>query len=121
LDDIVDYFDSHEDSIRNFIFKLFNFNNNIVEFNCNKCTDDINGVTNFIHSNKHHKGIINGRSYGFNYDLKHIYLTLRLKRIKFSHIVDTNSQMTIYGNIPGDIKKIINDINIKRQANKFNI
>ena len=121
LNDVIDYFNSDDDSIRNFIFKLLDYNNkNIVEFDCKKCTMMINGATNFIHSNKHHKGIIRGRGYGFNRDFKYIYLTLTLKRIKYDHDVDTDSPTTIYGYVPDGIKKIVNDINIKREANKFN-
>jgi len=122
LNDVIDYFDGDDDSIRNFIFKLLDYNdNNIVEFDCKKCTMMINGVTNFMHSNKHHKGVIRGRSYGFSNEFHYIYLTIILKRIKYDHDVDTNSPTTIYGYVPDEIKKIVNDINIKREAKKFNI
>ena len=122
LNDIIDYFNSNEDSIRNFIFKLLDYNNNnIVEFKCRNCSDMINGTTHYMHLNKNHKGIIRGRGYGFNEEFKYIHLTLTLKRIKYDHEVDTNYPITIYGYIPDDIKKNINDINIKREANKFNI
>jgi hypothetical protein len=121
LNDIIDYFNCVEDSIRNFIFKLLDYNNNIIEFECAKCTDMVNGVTHFININRHHKGILRGRGYGFNYDEKRIYLALNLKRIKYYHDVDTNLPMTIYGNIPNDIKNIINDLNLIRSAKNFNI
>lgn len=121
LNDIVDYFDGADDSIRNFIFKLLPYNNNIIEFDCKRCTKMINGATNYFHMNKHHKGILNGMSYGFNYDTKKIHLSLDLRRIKYHHELNTDSPMTIYGYIPDEVKKVVNIVNIKRQTNKFNL
>ena len=121
LNDIVNYFNSDEGSIREFIFNLFNYNNNIIEFDCKRCTEMVNGTTNFRHINSHHKGVIKSIGYGFDENDKKIHLSLGLKRIKYDHEVDTDSPMTIFGNIDNDIKNIISEVNIKREANKFNI
>ena len=90
-----------------------------MQFYCKHCTEEINGVTNYKHSNKIHKGIIYGCGYGYAID--NINLSFKLKRIKYYHEVDTNKPINIIGNIPVSMISIIDEINIKRRANNYNL
>jgi hypothetical protein len=72
-----------------------------------------------MHSNKIHKGIIYG--YGYVFNGYKIYLTLHLNRIKYQHEVNTNLPFTIYGEISEHVKNVIDEINMKRNANKYNL
>ena len=71
---------------------------------------------------KTHKGTIRGIGYGFSeFGDKEIFLTLAFKRIKYDHEIDTHQPIIVYGFIPNETQNIINDINIKRHANKYNL
>lgn len=96
-----------------------------VEFHCKKCVaDPMNGWGVYTKwKNKTHKGIIREYSTGMNYNTvpSSLDLTLTLNRIRHEHIVDTNKPITIYGKLPDDILKIIDDVNIISNTKKFNI
>ena len=70
---------------------------------------------------KSHKGIVNAIGLGrYDHD-NSVYLSLILKRIKYHHEVEVKLPMIIYGNIPDKLEKIIDEINIKKDANKYNL
>jgi len=121
INDIIGYFNGDNESISDFIFKLLEIKNNVIKFECKKCTEDIKGLNYFMHSNKQHKGVVRGFGYGFNKEFNYIFLTIKLKGIRYKHDVDTNSPMNIYGIIPDDIKDIIDEININKETKKFNL
>lgn len=134
LNDLIDYFHIDEDTteLDNFIEDLLRWYNSpnkpsntfiapVVEFNCKNCTKTIDGVTNYIHMSKKHKGKLNGYGYGFDYRNKRISLSFNLKRIKYTHEVDTTSPITFYGELPIKVKNIIKEINIKRDSEKYNL
>ena len=119
INDVIDYFNAEEELIKEFLFEIIKFHN-LVKFHCEVCEDyDINGVRNNMHYNKIHKGIICGYGYGFS-DIG-LHLTLHLKRIKYSHEININLPFTIYGELPNDIKKVIGEMNMRRDANKYNL
>lgn len=124
LNDLIDYYTTDDkkidtDSLKEFISFLFRWP--IVKFYCKHCTDDINGVTHYIHSKKTHKGKVRGGGYGFNEDNSELYFSLKLNRIKYTHEVDTSKPITIYGNINPIYLNIIDEINAKRDSNKYNL
>jgi hypothetical protein len=115
--DVVNYYDANEQLIYNFILKIINLNM-MVKFNCRVCKYDLNRTVHYIHYNKIHKGIIKG----FEYELSdHINLDLAINNIKFYHEVNTNLPFTIYGKLPDDIKKTIDEINMIRNIKKYNL
>lgn len=128
IDDLIDYAKERpflkptKSVIYEFLQKLLLSNNIIVNFYCKHCTKDINGATNYLHSNKIHKGKIRGFGSGVTTEFENnIYLSIDLKRIKYSHEVDTSQPITIYGKISENLKKIIDEINMKRMSNKYNL
>lgn len=121
IDDIIDYFNSDNDRIHNFIFSLFIFNHNVVEFECKKCKAEINGATTYINSHKNHKGIVCGIGYGFDKDSKQLYLSLTLKRIKYDHDVNTEYPIIIHGCLSDEIRTQIQEINMIAHSKKYNL
>lgn len=94
----------------------------IVEFSCLKCLEENkHGWGDTIRwTGKKHKGLVRGVGYGYNYDDK-IYLTLTLNRVKYSHNVDPNKPITVYGDIPDKLLGIINGTNMLSNMNKYNL
>lgn len=122
LDDIYEYYTddkyiSKKSYISSFIKNIFKYKT-IIQFNCKNCLDYESGVTYHIYSDKIHKGKILGASSGVG---NKIVLTLYLNRIKYSHEVDTSKPITIYGNIDSIYLTVINEINAKKNANKYNL
>jgi len=67
LDDMIEYYIQKyqanycDSCIREFLFALIYKNDVKIDFFCKDCTfTGENGATNFAHSNKSHKGIVNG-------------------------------------------------------------
>jgi hypothetical protein len=124
LNDIIDYFDNRQGYINSFISSLCNNRDIIVKINCKNCTHyNEYGADEYFHSNKVHKGKINGYGLGSSTDdgKKRLHLTLYLKRIKYKHEVDTSKPITIYGEISPSLQETINNINAKRTSIKYNI
>ena len=97
-------------------------NDIIVEFDCLKCLKNNEhgwGETQ-MWSGKHHKGLVRGIGYGYNFDDK-IHLTLTLNRIKYNHNVDVNKPIIVYGDIPDDLYKIIDETNMMANSKKYNL
>lgn len=124
INDIIDYFDGDNKIIYDFIMKLFKFNT-MVKVKCKNCTtmnDNRRIVTTiYKYSHKTHKGIIGGVGCVGKSGDKEIFLTLQFKRLKYDHEIDTNQPIIIYGNMPDDVKTIIDDINMKKCAKKYNL
>jgi hypothetical protein len=127
LDELLEYYtingDVKRDSIYSFLHSVLKFDNMIM-FYCKYCQYYDNGSLNYAHCNngeKIHKGLIREVSLGFyEYDKK-IYLSLTLNNVKYSHEVYTSKPITIYGNIDQAHLNIINEINAKRDSNKYNL
>lgn len=121
LNDIYEYYDdkyiSKTPYISSFIRNIFKYKT-IIKFNCENCLDYKDGIQLYKHSNKIHKGKILGASSGVG---DKIILTLYLNRIKYSHEVDTSKPITIYGDIDSIYLTVINEINTKKDANKYNL
>lgn len=129
LDDLIDYYTDNKNNIKtayitSFINGVFKYKV-LVKFNCKSCYFyNSEGTLNHAHySNGRiiHKGLIQGTGIGFYEHEKKIYLSLTLKRIKYSHEVYTSKPITVYGDINPIYLDIINEINAKRDSNKYNL
>lgn len=129
LDDLIDYYTDKNNNVKLAYISAFLDNvikfDVLVKFYCKNCYFYENGVMNYAHCNntnkKTHKGFIRGSGRGYNYDKNEIYLSLTLNRIKYSHEVDTSKPMTIYGKIDPIYLKVIDEINMKKDSNKYNL
>jgi len=92
-----------------------------VKFYCLRCTANVDGVRNFYHFNKEHKGKIRGIGSGTESNRNKIYLTLTLNRIKYTHDVDTSKPITIFGDIPSELKEIIYNSELFSDTKKYNL
>ena len=126
VDGIIDYFTKNgkveKVEMQEFIMKLFRWST--IKFQCHSCTfDNEYGATTTAHMNKTHKGKINGFGYGFNDDYGHkdMHLKFNLNRIKYAHDVDVSKPIIIYGELPDNVKKIVDEINMNTDANKYNL
>lgn len=130
IDDLISYSESgkwllnsfSKGIIYNFISQLFS-NITLVKFYCKNLTKKVNGETFYIPSNKINKGEIEDAKCGINFLENNwkISLSINLKRTQYTHEVDTSQPITIYGEIPIKLKSVIDNINMIRTANKYNI
>jgi hypothetical protein len=108
------------DDIKEFLDELLF--KKVIKFECEKCLqlDNRYGAETTMHVNRTHKGLVRGFGYGFDSTDK-IYLTLTLNRIKYKHVVDVNKPITVYGDIPSHLMKIIEATKILADTKKYNI
>ena len=106
------------DDISRQLQKMMNLN---VKFYCFRCKKDIDGVTNYFHYHKEHKGKIRGIGTGTSENRDKIYLSLTLNRIKYNHEVNTSKPITIFGNVPSELKEIIYNSELFADSKKFNL
>lgn len=92
-----------------------------VGFDCANCVKTIDGVKNYIYSNKKHEGIVIGIGFGLDKENKNIYLTLSLKGQKYDHIVDIKTRFKVFGDLEPRFSNIIDDIILKSKAKKYNL
>lgn len=118
LNELIKYLKTYEE-LSDFLTSLLM--NRKVGFDCANCTKTINGVTNYIYSNKKHEGIVRGIGFGYDKDNKQIYLTLRLNLQKYDHVVDTKTRFKVFGDLEPRFATIIDDIILKSQAKKYNL
>lgn len=123
--DLIPYFNDKlkgkyiDDAVYDAIHKIIDFSK-VVKFECEHCiTDNELGATTYVNSNQQHKGKVRG--IGLGMDDNKIYLTLLLNRIKYSHQVNTDKPITVYGNFDKNSKKIINEIIFFNNINKYNL
>lgn len=117
LDELIDYAknDAHI-IIHNFIEDIY-LNKNIIEFDCHRCY--IKNYTKNVHQK--HKGVITGIEYNFDDDIKEIYFSAYLNNIDYSHKVNTKKPLIIYGQIPDNTQRILNELEIfKKDLELFN-
>lgn len=121
FDDLIEY-TKPDSSIRiyNFIEDVWK-NGNIVEFQCNNCVDDDHHIMQFMYSNKTHKGVIRGFGFGYDEYLEQVSISINLKRIKYKHEINTKTPFIIYGDLPDNIQKIVDDVKIQHDAKKFKL
>jgi len=100
----------------------------LVEFNCKNCYDKEKNI--FIDVPQIVKGRINTITEcttGYQGTLQHkkrIFVLLSLiltTNDNYIYHVDNKSSFTIYGNITEKQKKVINEMNLTRISNKFNL
>ena len=68
VNDLIDYYNKRDYEIYNFLLQFITIHSLTVQFYCKHCTEEINDVTNYKHSNKIHKGIIYGCGYDYAID-----------------------------------------------------
>jgi len=126
INDLIDYYTNDKDIvdaslIYDFIEQLMKFKR-VIEFQCLHCTQDVNGITNYFHTNKKHKGKVRGYGYGLQLvDTENVILNVSLDRIKYKHEVDTNKPMIIYGELEEHLKDVIDEINMNNNIEKYNL
>lgn len=118
LDDLIDYAknDAHI-IIHNFIEDIY-LNKNIIEFDCHRCYN-IKNYTKNVHQK--HKGVITGIAYNFDEDEKKIFLSVYLNNIEYDHKVNTKKPLIIYGQIPDNVQKILNELEIFNDIKNYNL
>jgi hypothetical protein len=126
IPDVIEYFTKdgkvEKVEMQEFIHKLFIWST--VKFNCESCVfNNEHGATATAHMGKTHKGKITGFGYGFNddYGQKKMHLTFTLKRIRYSHEVNTLEPIIIYGELPNHVKKTLDEINMNRDIKRYNL
>lgn len=119
INNIVKYFWKQPKKIEKFIIELLT--DRTIEFHCIHCTDNINGVTNFINSKQKHKGIVNGVGFGFDDEENKAYVTVTLQRHKHDHIVDTKQKINVFGYLTEEQREIIDKIDQINQMKKYNL
>ena len=127
LNDLILYYNYNIPKFRKFINSLL-VPGTLVKFNINYGYDT--SVFKFIPISKDYTGIIDQVyecTIGYTGTLQHkkeqhAILTLILKNnIEIEYRINGNSSFTIYGDISEKQKDIIKELNLRREANKFNI
>jgi hypothetical protein len=128
LNDLMIYYNNSLTKIRKFIMNLLK-PYTLVKFNIRYGYD--NSKSKFLPIDKDYiKGVIDQVyecTIGYTGTLQHkrdqfVVLSLILKNnIEIEYRIDGNSSFTIYGDISEKQKDIIKELNLRREANKFNI
>lgn len=110
---IIDFFDS-----------LSKIKNIKIAFECEKCTIKRNlSIIKYINWYKFHMGVIDKIICDSNikYDRLLVDLNITLKRIKYTHDVDTEKRFYIIGELPQSFQNILDDFEIYKSSKKYNL
>lgn len=121
LDDLIQYVKNDEHTIiRDFIEDIY-LNKNVIEFHCERCYEYIEQKTYTINVHQKHIGIITGIAYNFDEDEKKIFFSVYLNNIEYDHKVNTKKPLIIYGQIPDNVQKILNELEIFNDIKNYNL
>ena len=116
LNTIIKYFRRDPVKMKNFITQLIM--GRVIMFNCLHCTKTVNGVMNYVHTEKEHKGTVEGLGFGYDEKSDIANITVRLKYQKFDHIIDTKRRINIQGMLEPELLKVIDEIELIKQSNQ---
>lgn len=124
LDDLIDYAKNEPqiiyDFIEDFIEDIY-LNKNVIEFHCERCYEHMEQKTYTINVHQKHIGIITGIAYNFDEDEKKIFLSVYLNNIEYDHKVNTKKPLIIYGQIPDNVQKILNELEFFNDIKNYNL
>lgn len=96
-----------------------------IHFYCIECTSNNKNdwYSSILYNNKEHKGIVKGYGLGINNIKKPatLNLSVTLKNIRHEHLINTYKPITIYSDLPDNILKIIEEINLINNTKKYNL
>lgn len=107
-----------DDVIFEFFKKIIGFT---IKFECRICYDDSYIVVprQTLDLDKYHEGIL--KRFEFGHYRSKLDIKIELKNVKYTHKMDADKPITIYGNLPDDIIETINDCNLYMNIKKYNL